>query len=165
MNMNTLSGALREVLPETDVIDITPMSKRILSSRLEHTVVTPSMDSVEIGLERRSLSREEIERKNSDSDERKSPESSFSENHGNHLEWDDMSYNSTYSHQSTYSQSTTASSESVHSIIERLHSETDRRRRRLMRRRAARGMSARKNSLPSLSEKDPLKGITVEVRE
>ena len=129
-------------------------------------MVTPSIDSVEIGLERRSLSREDDERKASDSDERKSPESSFSEHVGHHLEWDDMSYNS------TYSQSTTASSESVHSIIERLHSETDRRRRRLMRRRSARGLRNRAvggtsslNSLPSLSEKDPLKGLTVEIRE
>ena len=58
---------------------------------------------------------------------------------------------------------TTASSESVHSIISRLQSETDRRRRRLMRRKYARaGRSL--NSIEKPKSEDPLNGLTVEIR-
>ncbi len=57
---------------------------------------------------------------------------------------------------------TSATNESVQSIIQRLQSETDRRRRRIMRRRWAK--SGKKPMKPAKPE-DPIRGITVEIRE
>ncbi len=73
---------------------------------------------------------------------------------------DNYSVTSTYTYGTV---DTTATSESVHSIISRLQSETDRRRRRLMRRRSARGQSSAKSK--PVKPEDPIKGITVEIRE
>lgn len=73
---------------------------------------------------------------------------------------DNYSVTSTYTYGTV---DTTATSESVHSIISRLQSETERRRRRLLRRRCARGQSSAKSR--PVKPEDPLKGITVEIRE
>mmetsp|Transcript_9526 Transcript_9526/g.6660 ORF Transcript_9526/g.6660 Transcript_9526/m.6660 type:complete len:83 (+) Transcript_9526:52-300(+) len=78
----------------------------------------------------------------------------------NQFDDDEYSVVSTYTYGTV---DTTATSESVHSIISRLQSETDRRRRRLMRRRKARGEVV---SQPKpVKQADPLRGITVEIRE
>ena len=75
---------------------------------------------------------------------------------------DDDSYSVTSAY--TYNTvATNATTESVQSIISRLQSETDRRRRRLMRRRYAR--SGNKVQAKQVKPKDLLNGITVEVRE
>jgi hypothetical protein len=84
-------------------------------------------------------------------------------------DFDDMSVASGHSY-ATYD--TNATSESVQDIITRLQSETDRRRRRLLRRRQMRNYQNRKNSdrlqkynsRPS-SYVDPKLGITVEIKE
>lgn len=70
-----------------------------------------------------------------------------------------------YSVASTYTYNTvdtSATNESVQSIISRLQSETDRRRRRIMRRRCAR---TGKRPMKPMKPEDPLRGITVEIRE
>lgn len=80
-------------------------------------------------------------------------------------EVDDMSLASGYSYD------TTATSESVQDIISRLQSETDRRRRRLMRRRSRRIKGAngsdrlQKYNSGSFNPTDPKLGITVEIKE
>mmetsp|Transcript_2249 Transcript_2249/g.3438 ORF Transcript_2249/g.3438 Transcript_2249/m.3438 type:complete len:218 (+) Transcript_2249:92-745(+) len=82
-------------------------------------------------------------------------------------EIDDMSCASGHSYSSFC---TTASSESVQDIISRLQSETDRRRRRLMRRRSRRGESTGVKSTDVLQKyntslSDPKLGIMVEIKE
>lgn len=78
-----------------------------------------------------------------------------------HIE-DDDSYSVTSAY--TYNTvETNATTESVQSIISRLQSETDRRRRRLMRRRYARG--GKNHRLKQSKPEDVLHGITVEIRE
>lgn len=81
-------------------------------------------------------------------------------------EVDDMSLASGYSYD------TTATSESVQDIISRLQSETDRRRRRLMRRRSRRiggnkgsDRLQKYNNSGSFNPTDPKLGITVEIKE
>lgn len=80
-------------------------------------------------------------------------------------EVDDMSLASGYSYD------TTATSESVQDIISRLQSETDRRRRRLMRRRSRRiggtkgSDRLQKYNSGSFNPTDPKLGITVEIKE
>eukprot|EP01083_Nonionella_stella_P091767 256628_1 len=75
---------------------------------------------------------------------------------------DDDSMASGYSYATSASDAT---SESVQDIISRLQSETDRRRRRLVRRRSAR-LSGRKNRLEKYGRPlDPKLGITVEIQE
>lgn len=76
---------------------------------------------------------------------------------------DDDSLASGYSY-ATYASD--ATSESVQDIISRLQSETDRRRRRLVRRRSARLSGGRKNKLEKyVRPLDPKLGITVEIQE
>jgi len=76
---------------------------------------------------------------------------------------DDDSLASGYSY-ATYASD--ATSESVQDIISRLQSETDRRRRRLVRRRSARLSGGKKNKLEKYGRPlDPKLGITVEIPE
>lgn len=84
-------------------------------------------------------------------------------------DFDDMSVASGHSY-ATYDTNTT--SESVQDIISRLQSETDRRRRRLLRRRQIRGYGNRKSTdklqkynTSSSSFVDPKLGLTVEIKE
>ncbi len=136
----------------------------------------PLADDVDQGgiLERRALSVEDSDSK-TDNERRHSPDTSFESSvpsstgssyahrpmyDCNNYDDDEYSVASTYTYGTV---DTTATSESVHSIISRLQSETDRRRRRLMRRRSARGVKVTQKK--TVKQADPLSGITVEVRE
>ncbi len=82
---------------------------------------------------------------------------------------DDISVFSGYSYASTATTGTTDSS--VHDIISRLQSETDRRRRRLLRRRSSRATNAKLKNYIQRSKPRPENpgdckvGITVEIKE
>jgi hypothetical protein len=132
----------------------------------------------DVDLEKRSLSIDEMDAKGAvDVEKRSAPNNSFESSNAsspgsstastNRQSYDynfddDASVASTFTYGTVDTYGTTATSESVQSIISRLQSETDRRRRRLERRRYARGAKgARKPRKPA----DPLKGITVEIRE
>ena len=115
-------------------------------------------------VEKRSLSSDENDDK-VEVEKRSAPTSSFESSNpslAGSNQYDDDDESSVTSAYTYATVDTTATSESVQSIIQRLTSETDRRRRRLMRRRSARnGKTYRKPVKPE----DPLKGITVEIRE
>eukprot|EP00558_Chaetoceros_sp_UNC1202_P012285 CAMPEP_0197238998 /NCGR_PEP_ID=MMETSP1429-20130617/5495_1 /TAXON_ID=49237 /ORGANISM="Chaetoceros sp., Strain UNC1202" /LENGTH=153 /DNA_ID=CAMNT_0042698301 /DNA_START=57 /DNA_END=518 /DNA_ORIENTATION=- len=128
-------------------------------------------------LEQRSYLSVEEGRDKNDAEERRSPETFPKEGLDSYLSstaslqtvetwrndddgYDDMSVASGYSY-ATYD--TTATTDSVQDIISRLQSETDRRRRRLVRRR-----SSKRNGIASrekYSKTDPKLGISVEIRE
>jgi len=86
-------------------------------------------------------------------EKRKSPES------WRQTEWDDVA--SVSSGHTFQSYASDATSESVQSIIQRLQSETDRRRRRLMRRRSMRSGNGR--FIPHNQQPSSPRGFTVEV--
>jgi len=134
--------------------------------------ISPFNDSTLL-VEKRSQSTEE-DRKSSDGDGRKSPDS-FAYSRSSHQSYyseptlrrnmhdfdDDDEDNYSVASAYTYGTvDTAATSESVQSIIDRLKSESARRRKRLMRRRAG-----RTGVVPPVSPSDPLKGLAVEIRE
>lgn len=138
----------------------------LLSNRLEEPTsvnefeVNVSMISIpECGVvEKRTISTDE-ERERGDGIEKRNSPDQWRQQSG---DWDDTASVSSFRSYATCD--TAATSESVQSIIQRLNSETDRRRRRLRKRRSMRGGESRRHR-PELQESVSPRGFTVEVVE
>ena len=160
---------------------------------IEDLTKSPPVDDI-VGIDKRSMSNSEDERKIEESESRNSAEVSVEDStkslpvvtperstrmdkaiwRSDTCMWrdeddaaDDMSVASGYSYASY---DTTATSESVQDIISRLRSETDRRRRRLVRRRSSRRTGDKlqkyiEKRAPRPDLTDPKLGITVEIKE